>query len=575
MKLLRISTSLRRDIRLSLSSVLFVPLFSFLIFSSGLHAQESVEDLCNTLHDRELRSTPSDQGKREVAIHKLARRDNLKATKCLTRVLADPHIHIQQEAVFWMQDKLTSKKAIDWLAREGVQSRNPTLIQNVLRTLSRLKNPDVLKHLKSLANVRNKDVLIELARTVRRLEPETVPSFLYKFAEHRSARVQAAAFRALGVVGSDEDTSFIQERLDSLKRKVLSEACLALGSTGGRKEIKVLKSYTTHSSWRVRLMALRGIHKAERNTTNSDGRLSQTFKIARKKLKDENWHVRVGAIDMLVSLWEKRVIPALMEGFKDSEGRLKLDYLNALQSMTGEDFGMQAVNWASWWQQHKSEFELGEKPDNWRYGISEEATKGETTAFFGIPLYSNRLMFVMDFSGGMKGTVDEGKFKGKTKIGIAKRELLKTIKNLRSKQRFNVLIYRYLSSFPSETKMQSPYKQGRKLFPASRRARAAAFRWVQKLEARGWGAFYEAFRAATVNPEVDTIVFLSDGKPTRGKFAGTSAIARKRFFEALNQMNRYRQVMIHTVLTGAGAGGTDADFLKRIANETGGFFEEK
>jgi hypothetical protein len=39
-------------------------------------------------------------------------------------------------------------------------------------------------------------------------------------------------------------------------------------------------------------------------------------------------------------------------------------------------------------------------------------------------------------------------------------------------------------------------------------------------------------------------------------------------------MNRYRQVMIHTVLTGKEAGGTDADYLQRIADLTGGIFQK-
>ncbi len=557
---------------LSFLSILLL-LLAPLVSASRLDAESSVDELCSTLHDRELRTSPSDQREREVAIHKLARRDSLEATKCLTRVLADPFKHIQQEAVFWMQDRLTSKNAIQWLAKHGIQSRKPQQVRNVLRVLGRLKDTGVITHLESLATARNDEVLIELARTVRRLRPSSPPPFLYDLAEHHSKRVRAAAFRALGSAGGEG--SFIRKHLDSINNRVLAEAVLALGKIGGETELERLDPFRSHRHWRVRLMALRGLRAAERNVDGENASMDRTFTAARDALSDDSWHVKAGAIDVLVGLWQKRVIPTLIEGFKQAEGRLKLDYLNALQSLTGETLGPQPINWAGWWQQNASDFELGDQPDNWRAGESADPSEGDTVAFFGIPLYSNRLMFVMDFSGGMKGTVEDGKFKGKTKIGLAKRELLNTIKRLRANQRFNILIYRYPSTFPPKPGVQSPYKKGRRLFPASRKARAAAYRWVRSLEAKGWGAFSEAFRAATVNPAVDTIVFLSDGKPTRGKFAGTTAIVEKRFFEALDEMNRYRQVMIHTVLTGVGAGGTDEDYMKRIANETGGIFKKK
>jgi len=545
---------------------------------SGLRiaqAQSDAPPSCETLHDRELRRTPSDQGERVVAIHKLARRNSLRATKCLVRALDDPFAHIRQEAVFWMQEKLTDPSAIRWLVKKATSTRKPQTVHNILRVLARTGSADQTDRLAPLADVKNRTVRIELARTVRWLEPSSTPDLLRQLARSSDARVRAAAYRAIGALDHSQDQSFIRKHLSSLSPRVRGEACLALGRTGGLDAEDELRARLTGDHWRVRLMALRGLRAAERGSTNSKGAMDRTFSAARERLHDESWHVRVGAIDVLVSLWQKRVIPALIEGFRTAEGRLKLDYRNALQSMTGQRRGRQPVNWAGWWQQNKSSFELGAKPEHWRSGLETDSAPENTSAFFSIPLHSNRLTFVMDFSGGMDGTIEEGEFSGRTKIGLAKQELLNTIKNLRSEQRFNVLVYRYPSTFPPDPSIQSPYKKGRKLFPATRKARAAAFRWVRNLQAKGWGAFYEAFRAATVNPDVNTIIFLSDGKPTRGKYAGTSAVAERRFFQALEQMNRYRQVMIHTVLTGSGAGGTDADFMKKIANRTGGVFVEK
>ncbi len=560
----------------SRTPVLYRPL---LILSFALLAlpatsgEESVEQLCKTLLSETHKKQPYEQGKREVALHKLARRDSIPAVKCLVQALTDPFQHIRQEAVYWMQEEIHNERVVRWMTENGLQLSHPAARTNVVRTLGRLADPSMVDRFKPLAKKGAPAVQRAVAEAVRRISPDRVPAYLIDLASSSNKQVAGEALRTMGTIPDARVPSYLRKHIRSLSGRPLAEATLALGRHAPDGCVQMLKRLLGHERWQVRVMALRGLLALEQDRKDSSFPL--TFQAARTAFKDRNWHVRAAAVDVLARTWTRDAIPVLLDGFEQAGGRLRLDYMRVLQSMTGEDLKWNPINWRSWWSQNKEEVELGERPDNWRAGVPlTQKDQQETDSFFGVPMLSDRVMFVMDFSGGMSSEVESGEYEGQTKIEIAKRELGNTIKKLDKKKRFNVIVHRYRSTFPPETRIQSPFEQGRKLVPARPKTQAAAYRWVSKLNARGWGAFYEAFRAATRSPAVDTIVFLSDGKPTRGKFAGTTAVMDDRFFEQLQEMNRYRQVMIHTVLTGQKAGGTDAEYLKRIADLTGGVFQK-
>ena len=73
----------------------------------------------------------------------------------------------------------------------------------------------------------------------------------------------------------------------------------------------------------------------------------------------------------------------------------------------------------------------------------------------------------------------------------------------------------------------------------------------------------------TGDARVDTIVFLSDGKPTQGKTTDPDAIRT-----AVREWNKSRRVAVHTVAFGAikkeGQDGADPQFMKALADDTGG-----
>ena len=63
--------------------------------------------------------------------------------------------------------------------------------------------------------------------------------------------------------------------------------------------------------------------------------------------------------------------------------------------------------------------------------------------------------------------------------------------------------------------------------------------------------------------DVDTIFFLSDGRPSYGKFIDTADILRE-----VNEANQLRRIVIHTIALGE----FQKDFMRRLAQENGGVF---
>ena len=126
---------------------------------------------------------------------------------------------------------------------------------------------------------------------------------------------------------------------------------------------------------------------------------------------------------------------------------------------------------------------------------------------------------------------------------------------------FNICAYRYSSKFPPETEWLRAFKDGVQELNAANVK--AGNEWLAKLEARGWGAFYEALTLSMEDPKVQAIYFLSDGAPSRGAY-----VRRENLIAALRKAMRFCPVTINTVTISTK--GRDIEFMEAIAKEGGG-----
>ena len=167
-------------------------------------------------------------------------------------------------------------------------------------------------------------------------------------------------------------------------------------------------------------------------------------------------------------------------------------------------------------------------------------------------------------------------------MDIVKTELAATIDALEPYVEFNIL------SFATEAR---PWKK--KLVKANVLNKSSAKDWVQRLEPIGgtskqdlarvgltrtanleggktntwaalaWALGLESGGRADYEVSVDTVFFLSDGRPTHGQFVDVDDILRE-----VGEANELRKVVFHTIAIGE----FQKTFMQRLAQESGGTF---
>ncbi len=310
-------------------------------------------------------------------------------------------------------------------------------------------------------------------------------------------------------------------------------------------------------------------------------------------LQDPVWQVRASAIHALGHVRHKDSMQPLITALEKEEGRLRADAAVALESLTGRGFGQRLELWQRFWENYKDRYEIptDEELAALRAKQAEHAQiykSADSIAFHGVDTPSRRVLFVIDVSGSMENEVVDkdrfvdGEYPSFSRIDIVKTELARTIEGLESYVEFNIL------AFATEVKK---WKKG--LTRANVLNKASAMDFARKLEPLGgaskqdlaavglvgaanlgagktntFGALAAALGLDAKRPkgyatELDTIFFLSDGKPTTGKFTDREDILRE-----VKRANDLRRIVIHTIALGQFEKG----FMRRLAQDNGGVF---
>lgn len=328
-------------------------------------------------------------------------------------------------------------------------------------------------------------------------------------------------------------------------------------------------------------------------------------------LNGEPWQIRSSALVALTAVRSKDAVEPLINRLSVEKGVLVPVIGEALANLTGKEFEGDLAKWTAWWADNKANFVLP-TPEAISYlrtkhvaatGGIHTPYDGEKVGFVGITTTSRSVMFVIDCSGSMEAEVTEkerfsdGNYPSYQRIDIVKTELSNTIDRLEGNVNFNIL------SFATKVK---PWKD--KLQPATILNKSAAKDWIKGLQAIGGAskedlatagltgsanlemgktATYDALMTAlNVKPnakgqgpktgdgttyndtkdyavDVDTVFFLSDGRPTVGAFVDPDDILRE-----LKEANDLRKVTIHTIAIGE----FQKDFMKKIAEQNHGQF---
>jgi Ca-activated chloride channel family protein len=169
---------------------------------------------------------------------------------------------------------------------------------------------------------------------------------------------------------------------------------------------------------------------------------------------------------------------------------------------------------------------------------------GEGGNYYGLPLYAERLLFVLDTSGSMSGE----------RLLAAKRELVRAINGLPEHVHFGVVIYN-----------DRVDRWQKELQPADAKNKRSALAFIDGQGAHSRTASYDALEAGLAF-DTEAIYFLSDGAPTAGKI-----VAPVDILAAIQQVNKARRVSIYTIGIAPGFSGSVTDtFLKTLAEQNFG-----
>ncbi|MHC4940872.1 MAG: VWA domain-containing protein [Planctomycetota bacterium] len=276
-----------------------------------------------------------------------------------------------------------------------------------------------------------------------------------------------------------------------------------------------------------------------------------TVEIGAKALRHPARPVRIVAAEILEKSRRKGAIPELIRALgkeKTETGRDAI--LAALQSLTGRPGGTDAAEWKKWWKSRAETFEVPPPPKKAKPKPKRKPGRRTVAKFYGIPVSSPDVVFVIDCSGSMlkRSSV------GKSRWDEAVEQLRGAVDKLPKKARVNVIFFTH-----------DIWSWRDSLTPLTRRNRAKLEAALLETKPRGGTWLYDGLAKALEDPDVETICLLSDGEASGGRYSTDADILRE-----ITKRNRVRRAVIHCV-----AVGYESPMLRKLAEKNGGNYVQR
>lgn len=246
-------------------------------------------------------------------------------------------------------------------------------------------------------------------------------------------------------------------------------------------------------------------------------------------------------------------VPYLITGLErasnEAPTRHLADYADALRLLTGQQLGNDPARWLRWWQESGSDWLAQVIASGTLPGAASPGEAYDTvSAFFGIPLDSTRVGFVLDGSGSMNDALEDGRSCAQAAI-----------------EEFEAFLERYPASAAMQLRVivresQGPFKEA---VPANRKNRKKALDYLRRFDFGPASAMYDVLIEAQQDSEIDTLVFVSDGGGSWGSYAFAPHM-----LDGLRLAYERTGIRIHTVCVGKSA--NKARFMEQLADMTRG-----
>ena len=423
-------------------------------------------------------------------------------------------------------DRLITDPSSAWLRialLRGIETIDDPGFEFLRDTLGRLDEPEIddyVNHALPAGNDRITMLACDRIRAGKLRVANEVLDALLESTESEAMRILLLDTLA-GSSRSSERRRSLESRLRTTKPDLRLERLFALAEAAPRSP--ELRRWLDHalerpgSDW-ARYSALlyaAGRLKLDSFPTHAD-----------RALDHKRWQVRLAAIEGLVAHASRSALARLATMSGAERLRLARAASDGLRALTGKNFGTSPSAWMR---------EIASLPRDWRpLRHPDEAQPDEAAdlryapSFYGLDLGSNHVIFVCDVSGSMEGA----------KIEHLKEEMNAAISDIDSKGAFNTIFF-----------SAGPRRLWGSIQEANKRNKSRAREFVDRASADGGTNLWSGLELAFRDENADTIVVLTDGQPTLGRYQLPADILRES-----RTLNRSLRMRIHAIQLGGFAG---------------------
>ena len=265
-------------------------------------------------------------------------------------------------------------------------------------------------------------------------------------------------------------------------------------------------------------------------------------------LTDDDWRVRLQAVDNLGTTRTKTAVDRLIEALEDGRPTVGVRSMAHLRALTHQPH-TRPEQWQRWWRDNRDSFTF---PEGGALAPPETG-EGDTVAVYnGIRVTSDHVAFLIDKSHAMGEQLNHT---GTSKEQAARDQLEQVLAALPGGVLFNVYTY--------ELDFEAYARKPEELDPKQAKK---ALEFVDKQNRRGAKDIWQVLEAVVSDPAIDTIYLLSSGEPDTGLYVHWSRVTRH-----LKDLNRFHKVTVHTVAYSGNQWHRDQ--LEKISEATGGEFK--
>lgn len=235
---------------------------------------------------------------------------------------------------------------------------------------------------------------------------------------------------------------------------------------------------------------------------------------------NRNWRVRMAWAEGLQGYYDPSSLEELMALLDDDHPRVQEAALTSLQRMTGVPYGYHSKSWSRWWEQNQDSFTFGgrsEAPEEMPQVGSQLTRSVGSSTFYGIQILGSNVVVVIDASDSSYWGV----------YSATCREVLSMLAGQQESDTFTIIV------FGSSLQILSPT-----MLRTTDQSRASAQKFLERIVPEGLTNAWGALEAAAAFEEADTILLVSDGRPTMGTYTEPQDIVQR--WVALNRYHRHR-----------------------------------